>query len=207
MTQNRVRPRLTLLETPGAVRRVDERLKGIVERHQREVDLLKEMRLKEVNARKESELEVERLKEEMARLEMENRANTRSNLKAKLDEAAGPSSRKEKSRGDEVRSNMKGKCKVVASPVAINDKDAFLRAARRELRGLKKEKVVNICKKEGIEYTTLDPTKEVIAQKRTGKAFEGDDDEPGKGDGTSMLVVTDDGEGSSEGDGRDSTAS
>ncbi|GBG88347.1 hypothetical protein CBR_g46912 [Chara braunii] len=45
MTQNRVRPRLTLLETPGVVRRVDERLKGIVERHQREVDLLKEMRL------------------------------------------------------------------------------------------------------------------------------------------------------------------
>ncbi|GBG68343.1 hypothetical protein CBR_g2887 [Chara braunii] len=88
VTQTRVHPRMTPAETPTTARRVDQRLKGIIERHQAEVGILQDMRLKEMNARKQSEHELERLKEEMAKLDVENRKATRSNLKARMDAAA-----------------------------------------------------------------------------------------------------------------------
>ncbi|GBG67487.1 hypothetical protein CBR_g622 [Chara braunii] len=200
MTQTRLRPRLTLAATRCTVGRVDEHLKGIVERHQKEVELLKEMCLKEVNARKESELEIERLKEEMKRLEMENRAKTRSNLKTRLDEVAGPSARKTK------KSDVAGLAQSTEKDVDLNSKDAFLRAARKQLRGKKKEEVISICEKEGVTYTTLDPTKEAIAQKRTSRAFDDRGADLGKGKEVSTHVVSDD-EKDSEDDGRDSAVS
>ncbi|GBG79606.1 hypothetical protein CBR_g29754 [Chara braunii] len=72
-----VRQRLTPGVLPSSVR-VYEKLKGVVERHQAEVAILRDMRMKEVNARKQSELEVERLKKEM------DRRKSRSNLKTRL---------------------------------------------------------------------------------------------------------------------------
>ncbi|GBG84442.1 hypothetical protein CBR_g38727 [Chara braunii] len=162
ITEARVRPRVTLYEIPRAVSRVNGQLKAIVERHQQEVDLLKEMRLKEVNARKESEEEVERLKEAMARLGT-SRKTKGTNLRTRLDEVAGPSSRKDK-----------GKAPASPDTQAV-DRDVLLKNARRQLRNLKKDDVVAFCEKEGITYTKLDLTKEAIAQRRAGRAF-GDDD-------------------------------
>ncbi|GBG81969.1 hypothetical protein CBR_g34150 [Chara braunii] len=89
---SRVRARASPAETPSTSKRVDGMLKGVVERHQMEVDMLREARLKEVNARIESELEVERLKSALEKLEMEKK--TKTNLKARLDEAAGTSTKK-----------------------------------------------------------------------------------------------------------------
>ncbi|GBG87755.1 hypothetical protein CBR_g45910 [Chara braunii] len=138
-------------------------LKGVVERHQAEVELLKEMRLKEVNARRESEKETEKLKEEMARLQTVKKSKARgTNLKSRLDDAACVSARK-------------GKGKVLDSPAKeAVDREAFVRNERKQLRALNKEAVVAICEQEGITYTTLDPTKEDIAQKRAPVVFDGE---------------------------------
>ncbi|GBG86401.1 hypothetical protein CBR_g41397 [Chara braunii] len=116
----RFRPRNTPIESPETGRRVDVELKGIVERHRADVDLLKEMRLKEVNVRKESKREVGRLKEALARLEMEKQAKVQDfTFKARLDKVAGPSARKDKG-------------KVAATPEGkINEKEAFIRDTRR----------------------------------------------------------------------------
>ncbi|GBG85972.1 hypothetical protein CBR_g40785 [Chara braunii] len=86
-TEVKVTPRVTLGASPDAVGRVNLQLKGMVEQYQREVDLLKEMRIREVNERKESEEEVERLKEAVVRLQTSKKTRG-TNLKTKLDDAA-----------------------------------------------------------------------------------------------------------------------
>ncbi|GBG84802.1 hypothetical protein CBR_g39178 [Chara braunii] len=150
MIEARVRARVVPNATPCTVGRVNGQLKDIVECHQREVKLLKEMRLKEVNARKESEAKVERLKEAMAGLGT-GRKTGGTNLKTKLDDTALPSARKEK---------MKG---VVTPVILLSRREAFLRDTRKDLRNFKKDAVMKICEKEGIEYTKLEETKEAIA--------------------------------------------
>ncbi|GBG80191.1 hypothetical protein CBR_g30557 [Chara braunii] len=100
-TEARVRPRnasvvRTASTSAGMARtegRADPVIKGIVERHQMEINVLKELRLKDVGGRIEAEKEVERLKEAMVRLEMEKRQKG-TNLNSRLDEAAGPSTYK-----------------------------------------------------------------------------------------------------------------
>ncbi|GBG86730.1 hypothetical protein CBR_g41795 [Chara braunii] len=109
----RVRMRATTLEKPGGDVRMNTQLKGLVERHQREVELLKEMRLREVNARKESEEEVEWLKEQMARMEDGGRVRG-TNLKTKMDEVAGTSVGKDKGK------------KSVTPTTKANQRDVFL---------------------------------------------------------------------------------
>ncbi|GBG82928.1 hypothetical protein CBR_g36455 [Chara braunii] len=84
----RVRQRNTPSGRPTEPR-INQQLKEIVERHNMEVNLLKEMRLKDVNDRIDVEKEVERLKDAMAKLVMERERET--NLKSRLDEVAGPS--------------------------------------------------------------------------------------------------------------------
>ncbi|GBG69809.1 hypothetical protein CBR_g4638 [Chara braunii] len=83
-TEARVRSRVTPAVTPGATGRVNPQIKAMVERHQQEVDLLKEMRLREVNARKESEEEIERLRNSLAKLDSAKKRGG-TNLKSKLD--------------------------------------------------------------------------------------------------------------------------
>ncbi|GBG81394.1 hypothetical protein CBR_g32068 [Chara braunii] len=206
-TQARVRPRVTPLASP-VVRLVDNQLKGIVDRHKEEVELLKEMRLKEVKARKDSEEEVERLKEALAKMEMEGRPKTRgTNLRSRLDDAAGQPRRACNGAVDEIvlptARKDKGK-----TPVATGDRrDVFLCETRKDLRNKKKDEVRVICEKEGVDYTTLDCTKEAIAQIRLARAFGGNDG-PAKGGGVSLHEVSDDGEGSSDkGDEVDSAVS
>ncbi|GBG71510.1 hypothetical protein CBR_g8927 [Chara braunii] len=178
----RVRPKVTPVVAPSVAGKVNMQLKGLVERHKWEVDMLKEMRLREVNARKESEEEVERLKVEMARLETGKRPKG-TNLKAKLDEAVGVSSKKDK-----------GKCLVSPAKQACQ-REVFVREARKQLRNLKKEDIVGICKKEGVEYTTLNPTKEAIAQLRADRArLDACKDDV---NGVSVVEVTEDGGDSS----------
>ncbi|GBG59657.1 hypothetical protein CBR_g49921 [Chara braunii] len=153
-SEARVRPKVTLAASPSATKRVNLQLKGLVEKHQREVDLLKEMCLPEVDAQKESEDEVERLKEAMVGLGTRKRSKG-TPLKANLDDVAGPSSGKDKD-------------KRPASPTGqASQRDVFVREARKQLQNLRKKDVISICEKEGIEYTKLDPTKEVIAQPPT----------------------------------------
>ncbi|GBG59268.1 hypothetical protein CBR_g32283 [Chara braunii] len=207
VTQTRIRPRMTPAETLGATRRVDERLKGLVERHQEEVGILQDQRVKEMNARKQSEEELEKLKQEMTRLDVENRRKTRSNLKARMDEAAVTTVRREKNRECEgvVFSAVKSVGKVGASPAPLNNREAFLRAARKELRGKKKDQIIEICGKEGVDYTTLNPTKEFIARRRTERAFDEKMDEA-RSKEKEVLEVTEDGE-ESEDDGRESADS
>ncbi|GBG42500.1 hypothetical protein CBR_g75926 [Chara braunii] len=55
--------------------------------------------------------------------------------------------------------------------VEANDRDAFLVETRRTLRPLKKDKVVTLCEKEGVTYSTLDKAKEELALKRADVAF------------------------------------
>ncbi|GBG88496.1 hypothetical protein CBR_g47966 [Chara braunii] len=67
-SQMRIRPRVTPSQVTGTgKKKADEHLKGVVERHVMEVDMLKELRLKELNGRREAEQELEKLKEKHER--------------------------------------------------------------------------------------------------------------------------------------------
>ncbi|GBG92636.1 hypothetical protein CBR_g56580 [Chara braunii] len=82
---------ITGVPGPSTVRtesRINPDLKEIVDRHNMEVNLLKEMCLKDVNGRIEAEKKVEKLKAEMLRLAMGQRQKG-TNLKSRMDEAAG----------------------------------------------------------------------------------------------------------------------
>ncbi|GBG73712.1 hypothetical protein CBR_g17053 [Chara braunii] len=148
----RVRQRSTPSGLPTELR-VNPQLKGIVERHNMEVDLLKEIRLKDVNGRIEAEKEVERLKEAMAKFAMEKERGT--NLKSRLDEVTGPSARKVgcssiKKKGDETPGEQ------------VNERETFAKAMRKQMKKLNKDQVMKICNKEGVIYTKLEQTKEEI---------------------------------------------
>ncbi|GBG87334.1 hypothetical protein CBR_g45394 [Chara braunii] len=130
-TEARVRPRVTPATFPCLVNQL---IKGIVERHLQEVDLLKEMRLREVDPRKESEEEIDRLKEVMARLET-GRKTRRTNSKTRMNDAAGPSARKDKG-------------VTTATPAAqVHAWDTHLRKERSKLENFKKDEVFGICEK------------------------------------------------------------
>ncbi|GBG62073.1 hypothetical protein CBR_g28549 [Chara braunii] len=155
--------------------------------------LLKEMRLWEVNAMKESEEEVKRLKVAMAKLGTEKKTKG-TNLKARLNEAVGTSSKKDK-----------GKCPLTPAEQACK-REVFVREARKQLGNLKKEDIMGICEKEGIEYTKLDPTKEAIVQLRADRA--GLDANKDDVNGVSVVEVTKDGgDSSAKSDGHDSATS
>ncbi|GBG78474.1 hypothetical protein CBR_g26504 [Chara braunii] len=63
-TQARVRPRVVSTSTPEGTRKVgDEHYRSVVKRHGMEVDLLREMSLKEVKARREAEEELAKVRE------------------------------------------------------------------------------------------------------------------------------------------------
>ncbi|GBG88474.1 hypothetical protein CBR_g47944 [Chara braunii] len=175
-TEARVRPRTTPMVSPHATGRVDQRLKELVNHNKQEVELLKEMRFREVNGRKESEKGVERLKEEMARLQTCLIQGT--NLRKKIDAAAHASTAKKKP--------------AEASPVIlVSHREATLRATRRELRNLKKDVVRHLCEEEGVTYTTLDAAKEAVAQARAEKAMIDDELSKDLGKSDDVVKVTD----------------
>ncbi|GBG83212.1 hypothetical protein CBR_g36826 [Chara braunii] len=146
-TQERVRPHCTPAKSPS-----------MSVCHAREVATLKELRAKDLNGRREAEQEVDRLKEEMARLEMEKQRAPGTNLRARMDEAA-------KASGSQP---AKGKKPV---EVQMSQRDTFIADNRRILRPLKMDEVRILCTKEGVTYTTLDRAKEDIISKRVALAF------------------------------------
>ncbi|GBG91568.1 hypothetical protein CBR_g52602 [Chara braunii] len=172
-------------------RHIEVGLKGIVEHHQMEVQTLQALRISEMNARKESEVEIDKLKESLARLEMEKCTGVKgTNLKSKMDEVAG--------RRDDTNepgpSGRKNKEKSVPNPaMQAVDKDAFAVANRRDLRGKNKELIMSICKNEGVVYTMLEPTKEAIVHARLAKAFGVEPGKNDKGKGVLPVEVSDDG--------------
>ncbi|GBG88809.1 hypothetical protein CBR_g48424 [Chara braunii] len=161
-----------------------------------EVEALQALRISEMNARKESEVEIDRLKQSLARLEMVQRTGTRgTNLKLKLDEAAGKNDNAANEPGPSVRKN-----KEKAAPGSVSkavDRDAFVMANRWDLRGKNKDAVMTICKNEGVVYTTLEPTKEAIVQARVEKTFNGDGGKNDKGKASVPVKVSKDGDESS----------
>ncbi|GBG77518.1 hypothetical protein CBR_g23962 [Chara braunii] len=163
-----------------------------------------------MNARKESELEVERLKESLARLEMERRTTSRgTNLKTRLDDAA---TNKDKENGvvnndvgTSLRKNKDKEPNVVSNLV---DRHAFVRANRKDLRARNKEFVMKVCEQEGVEYTTLDLTKEAIVQARAAKVFDDDGGRGKKGKEAVTMSISNDVAGcATTGDRDDSAAS
>ncbi|GBG88755.1 hypothetical protein CBR_g48283 [Chara braunii] len=100
-TRARVRSRCTPTQTIAPPKKMMlEEYRDFVQLHEDEVNLLKDMRSKEVQRRKEAEEEAERVKEQLARLEIE-RADKhkttatclRARLEAAIDDDVGPSSR------------------------------------------------------------------------------------------------------------------
>ncbi|GBG84483.1 hypothetical protein CBR_g38767 [Chara braunii] len=180
--------------SPRVTERVDQHLKSVVDHNRQEVELLKETRLREDNARKESEKEVERLKDEIAKLQTSQKKGG-TNPKRRMDAAAGASA-------------LKGKGVVVASPVVLTShREAVLKAAQRDLRVIKKDAVTRICEEEGVSYTTLDSTKEAIAQARTYKAVADDEINKDLGKPDSVVEVTEDEDDSEKSGGCDSADS
>ncbi|GBG63547.1 hypothetical protein CBR_g38615 [Chara braunii] len=188
-TQARVRPRVVPTSTPEGTRKVvDEHYRSVVKRHGMEVDLLKEMRLKQIKARREAQEELAKVREKqlederkmnklherMRELKFEKRKRRpMTNLKPQLDEAAGVSVRK-----TDTRAN-----KLVSPTMEGGEREKFLKKARKGLKNLRKEEVRGICEKEGITYDKLDVTKEEIAQLRTAREFK-----DGEGKGKQVVV-------------------
>ncbi|GBG77033.1 hypothetical protein CBR_g23359 [Chara braunii] len=151
----RTRARMVSTHSPAME---DLKLKEKVEHQEHEIELLKEWRLRELNGRRQAE-QVERLKEKMAKLAVERSTPLASNLKTRLDKVA--------------TTGKKGKKQLNPAVLAVeaNDRDAFLAETRKFLKPLKKDKVVALCAKEGVTYSTLDKTKEDLALKRDDVAF------------------------------------
>ncbi|GBG68896.1 hypothetical protein CBR_g3595 [Chara braunii] len=152
VTQARVRPRVLPTSTPEGTRKVvDEHYRSVVKRHGMEVDVLQEMRMKEVKARREVEeelakvrerqlddqREMDRLRERMRMLEVEKgRRGPVTNLKPQLDEAVGGSARK-----------MDRANKFVSPAGNGSDREKFVKKARRDLKNLRKEEIQGICRR------------------------------------------------------------
>ncbi|GBG76771.1 hypothetical protein CBR_g22987 [Chara braunii] len=194
-THAKTRPRTTPVHVTSTQKKVNENLKGVVDRHEMEVNLLKEMRLMELNGarvaeqeleraqekQKEDELELERLRAEMSRLEMEKKFRCGgTNLKTKLDEVAGCSARK----------TDKGK---KPAGLVLSKRDRILRDEWKNLRNLTKKEVIVICEKEGIKYSKLEITKEEIANMRTERLMEQEQDENGEARAVTIHEVNEDG--------------
>ncbi|GBG67499.1 hypothetical protein CBR_g634 [Chara braunii] len=165
----RVRPRVTS-RSPAVIR--SEQYREMCQRNAAEVELLKEMRLKELNRRREAEQELEKYKEMVARAEAEKIKTPvpplATDLRAKLDAVAEKSMMKSNGR------------KVTEETEQVNDKDMFVKENRKELRKKNKDEITSICRKEGVTYTTLEATKELIVQRRAERAFEGETSGKGK---------------------------
>ncbi|GBG66784.1 hypothetical protein CBR_g68770 [Chara braunii] len=140
-TEARVRQRGTPCKPPTDPR-VNPFLKGMVDRHNLEVNALKELRLKDAHDRIKAEKEVVRLRDAMAKLEMAREKGT--NLKSKLDEAVGPSTRKTSC------TSAKKKMCAVSPAEQIDEREAFALMQRKRLKKLNKDQISAICDKEGI---------------------------------------------------------
>ncbi|GBG63413.1 hypothetical protein CBR_g38035 [Chara braunii] len=158
-TQTRVRPRCA---SPRTVKKTHAAEMAAC--HARKVATLKELRAEALQEKKDKECEVAKLKEKLARLEMERKQKgPGTDLREKMDEAArtsGCRSGKGKEKNDHAEQSTKA-----------NDRENFIIENRRILKPLKKDAIFAICLQEGIIYSTLDRTKEDIINKRVQLAF------------------------------------
>ncbi|GBG81596.1 hypothetical protein CBR_g32588 [Chara braunii] len=177
----RVRARMTPQKSPAAAPNGD--YQEIMKRHAEEVECMKVMRLKELNGRRQAEQEVERLKEEIARLETARKRERMSgiNLRQKLDEVGAATARK----------TTTGKEKMVMTneePIPKdNDKEGFTKECWKMLQVMNMEDTKKECAKEGVTYTTLEATKKEILPKKVARAFPED-----KGKGIAVHEIEDD---------------
>ncbi|GBG81076.1 hypothetical protein CBR_g31634 [Chara braunii] len=142
-------PRFTPTKTPAA--RVD--YKELKELHQMEVDKLKELRLLELNGRREAEQEQEFAKQKIVEMEAGRTGHIpRSNLRERLDEV--------------VAGSGKGKKKsVTQTPIRFNDREAFIKETRKSMSQTN-DKLMVICVEEGIKHVTIGQSiDEIVAQR------------------------------------------
>ncbi|GBG90302.1 hypothetical protein CBR_g50551 [Chara braunii] len=133
-------------------------LKKISDMHRLEVETIEEMRIREFNARREAEQDLEKVKEKIARMEREILQRTpRSNLRSKMDEAC----------------TGKGKEKMDVDKSVADDKEkeVFAKEERKSLRGPTKDALVAICDKEGVKYVGVKQIVDNIVAHRVKKAF------------------------------------
>ncbi|GBG88500.1 hypothetical protein CBR_g47971, partial [Chara braunii] len=139
--------------------------KPIVELHNLEVNALKELRLQELNRRREAEQQLAEMKEKLSKLETENQI-PRSNFRERLDEAGCPTEGRT-GKGKKKPSDPLTETKEV-------QREAFMKEARKEFRNIKKDDVVAICEKGGIKYSTLHETDADIIAKVADAALPND---------------------------------
>ncbi|GBG64769.1 hypothetical protein CBR_g46725 [Chara braunii] len=176
------------------------------ELHNLEVDALKGMRLQELNWRREAEQENEKLKEQQREIERENAKLKEELARREVAKHTPLSSFRE--RLDEADAGVGGsgsktvRTKKMGGSNDDNEREAFLREARKEFRNLKKDYVMEICMREGVKYTTLTETVTEIIAKRGERAF---------GKKAAVQEISDDlGDGArndGKGDGRNSATS
>ncbi|GBG85177.1 hypothetical protein CBR_g39742 [Chara braunii] len=161
--------------------------------HEEEVNLLQDMRAKEVERRKEAELEAEQLKEKLDRLEIERAEKMkttgtclRARLEVVIDDTPGPSFRGKKKATTTKNDNATKIDKLK------NDKEVFVKSNHLDLRPLKKDAVQAICEKEGVQYTPLDKAKEDIVKARLARAFGTSIEEITRQNGVGIEEISDD---------------
>ncbi|GBG65465.1 hypothetical protein CBR_g51059 [Chara braunii] len=181
VSQSSVRAHVTPLPVSpsGALRKATEDYRELIIRHQEEVEALKGLRARDLNDRREAEEEAERLREalKMSKEKGKMHATPRSEFRARLDDAADGSGKKTC-----VMLNKK----VIEIPEEgdnrTNDRETFVKEMRKTLKLMKKDDIVSICLKEGIQYSTFEVLKEAITKLRTERVF-GDGTNEGKGRG------------------------
>ncbi|GBG70983.1 hypothetical protein CBR_g8283 [Chara braunii] len=150
-------PLVTPRHSPG-------RMDNIQHVHNLEVEALQKLRLQEMNWRREAEQENARLKEQLAKQEAERRSTPRSTFRERLDDAEAV--------GGTVKSTkVKKKSGSVDEVTQENDREVFIREAKKELRDKKKDEVTELCVKEGVEYSTLSESISDIIAKWVERAF------------------------------------
>ncbi|GBG72780.1 hypothetical protein CBR_g12348 [Chara braunii] len=161
--RRRFSPVQSVFKSPSAaLRQATDDLREMSNRHQEEVDALKELRARDLNQAREAEQEAQRLKDALAKKDKVVQPTPRSEFRSKLDDVAA-------AKGTSARK------KVVArtdeQDVTLNNREAFMKDARKSLRRMKMDEVKALCAREGITYSTLDVAKEELVKKRTAQAF------------------------------------
>ncbi|GBG86133.1 hypothetical protein CBR_g41037 [Chara braunii] len=131
--------------------------------HNMEVEALKGLQQRELNWRREAEQENARLKEELAKHKEEA---PKSTFREKLEEAG---------ERDVSTAKRTSKGRKNADKEEDSDQESkrakFISDAKKDMRGKKKDAMVEIWSKEGIKYTTLNDTIGEIIAKRVERAF------------------------------------
>ncbi|GBG80431.1 hypothetical protein CBR_g30896 [Chara braunii] len=138
-------------------------LKRISDMHRLKVETIQEMRIRDFNARREAEQDLEKAKEKIAQLEHERVQKTpRSNLHARMEEVC--------------TTKGKGKHAVEKAVPDDKEKEMFAKEERKALRGLMKDALVEICEREGVKYAGVKQAVDDIVAHRGAATIEVSED-------------------------------